>query len=200
MLPESPTFYKVTCVISMCCMGMLVVLLVCVQPHQSIRFKEYRGQQLRATHHGRNKQFRDRDFSDGSDSDNTDRYDRRYRRENSRGFVSRRDVSGKSDAELVQEILNHNSMLARAMECKLRYTAVYNINSILHQSIHCAISFVCANEYFGFLRLCNRTTKPNASNFTIPFTRVLQMQPSDAHKRVHNRSRPGMLFMWPRGI
>ena len=48
MLPESPTFYKITCVVSMCCMATLVLLLVCVQPHNSLRFRKFRGHQLRA--------------------------------------------------------------------------------------------------------------------------------------------------------
>jgi hypothetical protein len=133
MLPESPTFYKVTCVISMCCMATLVVLLVCVQPHQSMRFKSYRGQQLRANTQGNYRNSRSRDYTD--ESDEFDRDGRRRGRDNVRGFERRRGSTEKSDAELVQEILRHNSMLARTMECKQLFLRCVTFASKLRCSI-----------------------------------------------------------------
>ena len=114
MLPESPTFYKVTSLVSMCCMATLVLLLVCVQPQKSLRFRQYRGQELRASapepdrnldYYGsrqRKMHFRER-IADSFDNDDQ---------------LEKARISDDSTAQMFRAIMRQNAMLANSLQCK----------------------------------------------------------------------------------
>ncbi len=109
MLPESPTFYKVTCLISMCCSATLVLLLVCVQPQNSLRFKRLRGHQLRALapENIRHDPQRDNSYFRGTNFDIDDKK------------VHARQIPDDSNAQLVRAVMSQNAILAKSLQCKL---------------------------------------------------------------------------------
>jgi hypothetical protein len=180
MLPESPTFYKVTCLISMCCMAMLVVLLV-VQPQHSLRFRTPRGQQLRAVEAPRGRNYPD-------DS----QYDRMYSRRTNRdafaeGYRQER-MPDDSNAQLVQAVMRQNALLASSLQS----------TSIIFY--HHVINFYHRISVPNCKPLVIRPDGPTptqSSGHPVPRSRMLQMRAPDALQHLHHRPRDRMLRLRP---